>query len=312
MSDFHAQRGIWQDRSLSPIYGSTLTLNTRDANFLVSALTVAVTISASCFWIIISFVLHQCLIRHKSTQTDVFALQQQVILRNSSSPLRLVWDTIQMQLAWTRGVSGKPKNVWRRSMTIAVPALIVWIAFTFASLFVSQVASKSSGPRLQALLQPKNCGLYFGSLTSIEDLRRTISARAYSNIWYSNSSQNLGLSYYPVSTISYTKEENDICPFKNTVCRNSTAYMPSLTLKTPFLDSHEILGINAPPKDRLQLQKLVTCSVLRLSSDEFVKWNETYIQFYLGPLTNQPPEDPTFKYNTVLADPDQELDYLLL
>ena len=197
-------------------------------------------------------------------------------------------------------------------MTIAVPASIVWIAFTFASLFVSQVASKSSGPQPQALLQPKNCGFFWDTASSIDNNQRTVSARAYANIWYSNSSQNLGLSYYPVSKIPYTKEENDICPFKNTVCRNSTAYMPSLTLKTPLLDSHEILGINAPPKNRLQLQKLVTCSVLRLSSDEFVKWNETYIQFYLGPLTNQPPEDPTFKYNTVLADPDQELDYLLL
>jgi hypothetical protein len=290
MSQYQAHTGFWINHSRSPSLGATLTLHTRSANILISALTVFVTICTTCFWIIAAYLLHQIIIRRKTT--DVVGLQHQVILRNSSSPLGSLWDIIKVQAAWRNGSIPKIK---RRTLGLAIPALLIWLLFSIASLFVSEIASKGSGGT-EVLLVPNNCGVYHynnsapdhvGSLGAqlAKTNRDTIRARAYAGSFYDVSSSSVTQqSVFAVDAIPYKNITNTSCPFESSRCLEPKG---AFSIGTPLLDSHSIFGINAPKNDRVQIQKNATCSVLQVADlvESFEGNHHLFNDYYFGPLT---------------------------
>jgi hypothetical protein len=303
MSQLSLYTGIWQDHSHTAMYGATLTLSIRYGNILISVLTVAVTISATCFWIITSFLLHQFIVRGQNT--DVVGLQHQVILRNSSSILGSLWEIIKVHLAWRHSAS---RSLLRQTVILAFPIAIIWSLFTVASILVSDVASKSY-VQTHALLRPQNCGYWWidvvpgrldGAAKILED---TLGARIYANHWYGNSSTKLAsTSLLPVDTVPYSTWTRSFCPFDNARC---VPNFPSFTIETDILDSHETFGINAPLKDRVQLQKRLECANI-VTGDLWEK-NGTDLLFYFGPAGDY---NYTFRYNPLLST-EPTIDYIL-
>jgi hypothetical protein len=298
----HVKTGLWIDKSQSNVLGATITLPVRWSNILVSVLTVAVTIIASCFWTIGAFLLHQYTIRRQNV--DVVHLQHQVILRNSVSPLFSLWEVMKVQSAWKRR---RVVGLKRRSLLVGLPALLIWTIFTIASIFVSEVASKSYS-QIPVLLVPDDCGYFsWNGLTQpelgerrVKTTKDTIAARAYAGNWYSNSStQSSASSIFPVNTLPYTIQPNASCPFDASRCALGPSSGFSLT--TDLLDSHSMFGINAPVSDRIGLQINVTCTVVHVA--DLIKevanaegWVEQ--DFYLGPTDVT---DYTFSYLEISA-----------
>ena len=83
-------------------------------------------------------------------------------------------------------------------------------------------------------------------------------------------------------------------------------------MTTGLLDSHEMLGINAPPQDRVALQLSVTCSPVSVRNlTELIEVNNaTFLVYFLGNLsisdrmgirTFDIPQNWTYLYNTMTA-----------
>jgi hypothetical protein len=308
MSNYQVYTGFWIDNSHSAVLGATLTLPIRWASYVVSALTVAVTISATSFWIVAACIFYQFLVRHENV--DVVGFQHRVILRNSSSPLGKLWEIIKVRFAWR---SGTIPRVGRRTIFIAVPSLLTWLLITAASVFVSEVASKSY-TEIGVLLIPKDCGVWHYNTETIAELaaqtskglRDTIRGRAYAGSWYENSTTALATaSIFPVESLPLRTEGNTTCPFSESRCISGEN--SAFSMKTPLLDSHTIFGINAKEGDRVQLQKNVTCAVVR-TGDMLEVVNKTILQFYLGPITDE--TNFTYLYNEAIAS--ESVDYMLL
>lgn len=255
--------GFWIDRSFnSPVWGSTLTLSMRHANYLITFLAILVTICASFLWTIFAFALHQLLVRY--AEVDVLGLQSQIILRNSGSPVGALWQSIKLLLAWRKK---RPSKLLPRILTIALPALVVWASFLSASIFVAEIASKDN-ENVLALAKERNCGfLEFPSRSAdvlvastkriIED---TLVGRQYARNWYgSNASSLSAQTLFPRTRLPYSIDTNTPCPWdKRCVLGRNAAF----SLQTELLDSHDMFGINAKVESRVEYQRNTTCSVV--------------------------------------------------
>lgn len=67
---------------------------------------------------------------------------------------------------------------------------------------------------------------------------------------------------FPVDQIQYNLTFNTPCPFNESMCIAKTDNS-AFTMDTHLFDSHQTLGINAPPSNRVFLRKLSTCSVIQ-------------------------------------------------
>jgi hypothetical protein len=309
MSNYTIHTGFWFDHSHSLLLGATVTLPIQWGNRLVSALTVAVTISGSCFWIIAAFVLHQAIVK-KST-ADILGLQHQVILRNLGSPLGSLWELTKSWLAWRKRTF--PRRILRRSLVLMIPTSLIWLSFIIASIFVSEVASKSY-TEIQVLLEPNQCGYVDYHFIDIPDFLTgygdklqldTLNGRAYATLWYSNSSSALASSsLFPQTRLPYSTKVNTSCPVNPDYCfpEPSTGF----TMETPLLDSHTMFGINAPPENRVQYQKNVTCAVVAGEVAQEQDFNNTLARYFFGPIGDF---NWTYQYDEALAT--SEVDYML-
>ncbi|MCJ1307724.1 hypothetical protein MMC25_001372 [Agyrium rufum] len=77
---------------------------------------------------------------------------------------------------------------------------------------------------------------------------------------------------YQVPQIPWTPNVNASCPFASGICYyGDTA---AFSMDTGFIDSHDILGLNAPKNGRILFRKATTCAPLRLA-EYVVEVNET-------------------------------------
>jgi hypothetical protein len=301
MLNYEIQTGFWVDHSRLAIIGATITLPIRAANILVSTLTLAVTLSAGAFWTIFAFGLHWHIIRDKDA--DPFGIQQQVILRNASSAMGTIWQLLQIRSAWSK--TPIPK-AWGRTLRLVLPVLLIWILFSIAGIFVSAVASQNYS-QTQVLIKPQNCGSGNNSyITSVEGawsyedflIRVNRDARAYARDWYANFPTYINpATAFPVNTLPYNTTSGTPCPFDSARCLLGAS--AGFTMTSSLLDSHSHFGVNALPKNRVQIQKNVTCAVIHLR--DVVKQNGEAYDFYLGPYHPGSLNFPyTYRYNTSL------------
>ena len=95
---------------------------------------------------------------------------------------------------------------------------------------------------------------------------------------------------FPQTRIGYEVDKSAACPWSG---RCILGEQSAFSMQTPVLDSHEALGINAKPEDRITYQKNITCSVVDVR-DLQTRRNDTegndtsgvpkWIDFNLGAL----------------------------
>ncbi|OCL08835.1 hypothetical protein AOQ84DRAFT_292365 [Glonium stellatum] len=297
MSSTSVYTGFWVDHSRGAVFGATLTVPIQYGSFIITSLTVLISMSAASAWQITAYVLHQA--RVKKYESDGLDLQLQVLLQNSDSPASTIFNALKFDRAWRNLTS----RVHARVLAIVVSAFAVWVTFLLAGIFVAAVAS-SSNQEVTVLAQPGACGmLEFNNATlagfnSVESkfLNDTISARAYARDWYSGSSGNIpARSIFPVVRLPYKTNTAAPCPFNGRCLMGENS---ALSLDTSLLDSHYMLGINAPAQDRISWRNVVTCSPVNVSDFVLIQTspttNRTYENIYIGPFGF---DNMTFSYN---------------
>ncbi|KAE8443412.1 hypothetical protein EG329_001893 [Mollisiaceae sp. DMI_Dod_QoI] len=263
-SNISVYTGLWINHSHNPILGATITLKTKDGGYLQALLVLLITTAGGFFWRIISYIIHQFC--SKSGPHDAIHYQQQAILKNEDTALGAAWNFALVSFAWRKHTRTKWWQLWR-SRTAYFVALTLFVAagFGFASIFSSQV-TKAAGTKV--LLNGANCGLwqFNNTITTgwlLKTLNDSMSAANYARQCYNTETSPLQCNTYNVPQLPWAAKKNISCPFEPQTCLlgPNSAYQ----MDTGYLDSHDTLGIDAKPSERVALRKVVTCSPINTS-----------------------------------------------
>ncbi|KAI1264352.1 hypothetical protein F5Y18DRAFT_436738 [Xylariaceae sp. FL1019] len=218
--------GVWTNWSRGLILGRTLTLNVEDANLLIAFTGFFIAFVANRAWRIICFIFH----RAHSTKNpqDAGYHQLQATLRNASSAedgfhllLLLLW-------VW------RQSKTWFRPIPVIIVAAVSIVGFTVAGGFSSRI---STGMGHEVLINSQ--------------LRRSML------LWDSAGLTDCNRFVTQQLTDDVIVDTNADCPFGDDICRNSSA---NLRLDTGYLNSHDHLGINAPPEERIVWRNVLHCA----------------------------------------------------
>ncbi|CAN8104865.1 unnamed protein product [Discula destructiva] len=255
--------GLWTDWTRGRILGQTLTLSRNNANLLIAFTASFVVFVGSRLWSI------ACLFLHRSYSTpeqrDAFHRQRQVVLRNSTSSDAGLLSLVQMYWAW------RTRSAVRPLLRIA-PALIISIictvGFTVAGGFSSQIQLGGDTSGSDVLLEGSNCGT-IGDIESIAQQTAYVSVTSkwvaeslnYVQQCYSaNSSGIADCNYYVTQRLPGYINNTAGCPFPDSsMCKDAES---NILLDTGFLNSHDHLGVNAPPEERILLRSVLQCAPL--------------------------------------------------
>ena len=295
--------GLWWDHSKSVALAPTITLPVESGGFLLTGLAILVTIAGGSFWNITAFVLHHC--KAKGSRASAVERQIRVNLRNSAGAIRALWDTFKLHQAWS---SKKPSRLLLQTCTVALPACLVWAGFSLAALFTSSVTNKAYAS-VVARVHPQTCGIWSFNLTSIEgtmamakrQTANTIQARNHVANFYSNNSSSAARSIFVKTTLPYTTDKSARCPIPASQ-RCTLGQDKAFAVTSGLLDSHDMLGINAKPEDRVHLKLSLTCSPILAGDLRNVTnhGDSLLIDYNLGPLRTV--SNYTYRYNTAAAN----------
>ncbi|KEF51723.1 uncharacterized protein A1O9_12358 [Exophiala aquamarina CBS 119918] len=285
---FH--NGFWTNWEDGKIGGATLTLPAYAGLILVSFLTLFVQYSGSCFWRVVSFILHQT--RSVAASKDGLFHQQQAILRNSVTATNAFWTIASSASAWTskgkgkgkenrKGVGeAKPQAPLRTSLPLLLVSAIHISLFTVAGLFSSRVTTTSASG--QALMTGDICGfpdevenlrgvepenldeeglLTFNTQVLLGRLTLSRSA-AYVRSCYNNNDNGAsgGCNVYVqpyLHGVNASSVNDTSCPFVNEeTCATSSA----VRYDSGAIHSNEDLGINSPESDAMTIRRITSCA----------------------------------------------------
>ncbi|KAL7774346.1 hypothetical protein CFE70_005258 [Pyrenophora teres f. teres 0-1] len=263
--------GVWTDWSHGSVKGLTYTTTLQQGGLLVAFLALFVTFTGTCFWTIVSFTIHQMLSR-QAPQNATYH-QRQAILRNSGTSGAAAWKFFLLTWAWR-------KTNWGASVkTTLLPfmvSLISFCAFAAAGIFSSQVATSRGG---QVLLVGDKCASYNTSLITPQNqgsfqswVASSIRSSAnYESSCYSGNASTYSCNNFVKKKLPFTSTSGIPCPFpgKN-MCR---APNQGLRMDTGFLDSHDDLGMNAPPSERFLYRAFYDCAPV--NTEAYTKWNKS-------------------------------------
>jgi len=227
--------------------------------------------------------------------------QHQVAFRNSQSPLGTFCDffcicvgtyplRIRKKARPPRPPQGKFWGVFLRTALAMLYTFAIWGVFVASSVLSARVAQSDPAFAHNSVLVESTsgkCGLWVFNGTSHQQqqlayntkvLRDTISARAYARSCYAadlGTPNTIPCTFFIKPSLGYSARSLErSCPFgpAGTVANmdlpfaggecDTLSNSGSYFMFTDMLDSHFDLGINAPPGDRIQLQRNTTCSPL--------------------------------------------------
>lgn len=301
---------LWRDYSTGPFQSHVFTLTADDGRLLLAALSVFVTLVGGSTWTLASFVLHQLKTDHKASQDGLY-FQIQVLLRNPVSPGAAIKEALFVWWAWRPRKSEKRVHHLKRRLSLVYgPALLTFLGFSAAGVFVSKVA-RPVNESSDVLLKDIRCGAWGFDLSSQSGIAAaqdknandTRNARAYAQNCYEQRSQTGICSLYPTAYIDFSQSDVP-CPFDpDPAAGNACLYgqNQAMQLDTGLLNSNHIFGVNTGPQDQIFVRKVVTCSPFHASyyvnqslssGGGYTIWN-----FDLGSL-NGSTSNYTYSYNT--------------
>ena len=134
--------------------------------------------------------------------------------------------------------------------------------FAVAGVFSPEVTKP---PQNVTLINSSECGYLLptantGAGFNAFDANTTFAAITYARACYNGAHDEMQCDRYVKPYLPFSAERNVTCPFQPDICYEgpSTAFK----LDSGLIDTHDALGINANPSERLQIRKVTTCSVL--------------------------------------------------
>ncbi|KAL1889642.1 hypothetical protein Sste5346_008761 [Sporothrix stenoceras] len=301
----NAISGYWHNYAEPRVLDETVTLSLKYSGYLISGLTLAVTLAGSSFWSVLAFFLHSWRARRGDTAT-ILDLQYQASLQNTASATSTLGDAGKTMVAWRgKGV----RRLFGRTLGFSLPPLLAWAGFTVAGIFVSNVANKDYSSSV-VRVAPDNCGFVIPDTTDTTSfaaaaawgtkvLNDTIQGRNYMSDFYQNQTTSpiVSQSLFVQPKLPYTPNIAAACPIP-AVDMCIPGHNGALSLTTPELDSQLMFGINAKREDRVTVTLSTTCSPLDhtgfVNVVDDVDGGLTATLYNLGPLTNV--SDFTYSY----------------
>ena len=275
----YVHQGFWVNEDKGGVLGLTLTVSSTSATLLTNFVALFVTIAGGQFWTILRFSLHQIRALSTSSSENTLHNQQQVILRNTTSATA----TAQALLLLKWSSRKTAQKCERKSSSLPVLLLAIFCAafFILAGAFSSTVMN--AGPYV--ISRSPFCGFFNQSYLNIAlgavpvstvereimvdefwswGVRDVEHSLQYSEDCYltdgtgSSNCNTFKKSKLPIATYS-----NGTCPFNPKLCLDN---VDTIVFDTGPIDTHQDLGINAAPADRLVYRRVNNCTVLNGTS----------------------------------------------
>ena len=283
-------KGVWINWSKGSVLGRSVTIDNNSGQYLISATATFVQLVGGFIWLLIAYFLHQYLVA--SHPSDAFLSQRQVLLRNSQEPLSTVQELLGLFSTWSlrtclcfkaKLTPPSAQALKRCSVPLILVALFVWTGFVVLGVVSAQVAPPSSSSS-NVVITSQNCGIWTFNEAELSGiaaadhkvLNDTLAGRAYARACYAGDasySSIISCVFFTQKNLTYQASALDgQCPFG--------AHQSSSNLGVDFrggdcdtlynTGAHtmatELLGINAPPKNRILFRKVVTCSPLSIAN----------------------------------------------
>lgn len=251
--------GFWTNWSNGAIRGATLTLSQSHGGVLIAFLAMFVSFIGGVFWTIISFAIHQINTTEPSQRRDALHYQRQITLRNEG-PASAAWNFVKLWKAHRKTTSWPAL----RLLPCALLASLTLLLFYVSGIFTSYITSV---PGNSTIVLGPHCGGYDFTHTSDASVQYstigkliadTNEAATYVRQCYQGNPSLLECGTFVRPSLPFTTTQNVSCPFASEVCvyNDQSAFL----MDTGLLDSHQDLGINAPPADRIHFRRAATCS----------------------------------------------------
>ncbi|KAF2840790.1 hypothetical protein M501DRAFT_909713, partial [Patellaria atrata CBS 101060] len=266
--------GHWVDWSAGPILGSTITLPSTGAMILVAFLAVFVQVTGNHLWDIICFLYHGQIATSK--QQSTFVRQQQVLLRNNTSPTSTLGKFLELAWYW------KPKSgcAGSRCLSFAGFSLLYAVGFMLAAIFASQVVDSSE---INVLIYNRNCGIWdwvdwetlanstelLNSTTDSQEvwISTLLSSTSYARTCFNSTNDDPQCKLFSRRAIDSTKLYDSGCPFESSLCLDARS--ATLQLDTGLIDTSTIFGLNLRREDELYWRYVTSCAPL--TTDNYTK-----------------------------------------
>jgi hypothetical protein len=267
------------------VMSATLTLPSQYGSVLIAFLALFVSWTGSQLWNIICYGVHQ--FRSNPGERDGIHHQIQAILRTGLADLAMLWRLMQMSWFWRK----RTTNIWTRTSPLMLSCAMHFAIIAIAGLFSSRIADSSD----QVLIKPNGtCGWpdarFLFNRTSMEtdDDINSLDSLTLSIRTAESAAKQYSRTCYPrldgfVPNLSSGACSSTVVPFLNSTVNTSAACpfvshacdAPAISFDSGWIDSHTHLGINAPPKDRVQVRRVTTCAPVPLERDYSGPWFET-------------------------------------
>ncbi|KAF4546051.1 Cytochrome p450 protein [Lasiodiplodia theobromae] len=290
--------GVWTNWSRGRITGSTLTLTAAHGALLIAFLAFFITIITAGLWKIFTYILFHIFSAKAPDARDGLYHRRQAILRNSLNPLSGLIYLARSSWAWRHSA----KRMKRRMLPVILFTAICIALFSLASGFSAKVATSFSSEALisspDCLVVPYQVADESNSFTdegsridAIQQAEFSHDLAIYAKECYSDRPTD---AMTPCEKLLKPKlaihsNTSAACPFSNSICRTNTS---NIFLDSGLLDSHEDLGLNAPPEQRFKYRTTAHCAPLNtrghVEYSATTVDNDTYetAQYLFGGITS--------------------------
>ena len=255
--------------------------------YLIAFLALYVTLALSQLWEIVCYCIHFW--RSTPEERSAFHHQHQALLRSGSHAFRFALKIIQALRAWRR--------VRVRGYKTGLAMVIFAVAFKSCTIAAGLLSSKVTSTNSVVLVRPNYCGwpphnhnednLIEALSLYVPGIRIFENSRAYAQKCYGLTAGPNGASCssFVKPALERTIQRDVDCPFSPSICESK-----GITLTSGYIDSHEDLGINAAPEDRIRFKKFLSCAVLNAESDYSSGWvvQPAELQNISNPLYQSP------------------------
>ncbi|KAF2837290.1 hypothetical protein M501DRAFT_197728 [Patellaria atrata CBS 101060] len=298
----HAFTGAWVNWSKGGTLGSTVTISATHGSFLVAFLALFVRWSGAHLWGIICYILHQ--FRSTPEPRDGLYHQHQAVLRNAVSDSSALWYFSSTAFRW----NGNTQGTLRRSLPLIVITISHMAIFAICGIFSSRVTTAGE----EMLVNSEHCGFIQGTTFRADNNYTArewelLDAIYVSAHWSTQKTASYARQCYAQEHTDRTSLCNELavpriesnvytsepCPFQGREVCNGSA----IKIDSGWINSDTHLGINAPPKNRIQMKKVTTCAVIPAEE----KYSTLFLTNPDGHVNDPLPEN-SFKYYNMGAD----------
>jgi len=285
--------GAWVNWQAGFLYGAQVTTTSSQALCLVSFLAIFIVVFGRHFWGILRFILHQ--LRVVRSPQDGLYHQEQVLLRNSTSPSAAFWEFLRIGWAWR----GRAEYSLARVTPLILLAAAQVVVFTLAGVFSSGTFSVTN----EVLVQSDACG-YINYPTGgageifnttdwsllnaafVEDRTAATKSLAYARTCYGDYTGS-DCNYFIVPSIA-SNNATVACPFDDSMCLKNDG--TGVMQMSSSVHSIEQLGINSKYDYGVTYNRVTTCAPL--VTEGYQQWFKNaqgvdqYLEFFYGSYIN--------------------------